>query len=206
MLDLAFRTGETVGWHQWSEPCVYLRNNARLFDYFVVRDRSPAGWTAFSRDRHRWLLAQNECQQGKKQPRGLLKLVFLVGSRENEKRQGTVLQWDRCRFSGLENEYPELVKIDHAYRNDGCGTESWSTLRIPWLFTFYRWYIGFFSISRLSNRIVFKERDRVAFYGTCIASETRAILKLFYFIFFPTDTFQTCYLKYYFFIALITMQ
>lgn len=159
MLDLAFRTGETVGWHQWSEPCVYLRNNARLFDYFVVRDRSPAGWTAFSRDRHRWLLAQNECQQGKKQPRGLLKLVFLVGSRENEKRQGTVLQWDRCRFSGLENEYPELVKIDHAYRNDGCGTESWSTLRIPWLFTFYRWYIGFFSISRLSNRIVFKERD-----------------------------------------------
>lgn len=36
--------------------------------------------------------------------------------------------------------------------------------------------------------------------------DDRAILKLFYFIFFPTDTFQTCYLKYYFFIALITMQ
>lgn len=73
---------------------------------------------------------------------------------------GPLLQWDRCRFSGLENEYPELVKID-AYHNDGCGTESCfrSTPRIPWLFTFYRWYIGFFSISRLSNRIVFKERE-----------------------------------------------
>lgn len=73
---------------------------------------------------------------------------------------GPLLQWDRCRFSGLENEYPELVKID-AYHNDGCGTESCfrSTPRIPWLFTFYRWYIGFFSISRLSNRIVFKEKE-----------------------------------------------
>lgn len=25
---------------------------------------------------------------------------------------GPLLQWDRCRFSGLENEYPELVKIE----------------------------------------------------------------------------------------------
>ena len=52
--------------------------------------------------------------QSKDEPRGLLKLVFLVWTRERKwERSGAGrigrLQWNRCRFYGLENEYVELV-------------------------------------------------------------------------------------------------
>lgn len=50
-----------------------------------------------------------------------------------------------------------------------------------------------------------RERHRVPFSGTCIASETRAIFKLFYFIYFRTRytiLFKPRYFKYYFLIAL----
>lgn len=84
---------------------VYPRNNYVDFSSISWFETvPPAGWTAFTRDRHRWLLAQNECQPGKKQrqPRGLLKLVFLVGSRENEKRQGTVLSYNGIGADSLD--------------------------------------------------------------------------------------------------------
>ena len=98
---------------QWTVWSVCLRDNRDIFQLSRAFE-SLSGWS----DSFYFEIDTGDCwpktNANKDNPRGLLKLVFLVWTREKMREVaggiGT-LQWNQCRFSGLENEYVELDEI-----------------------------------------------------------------------------------------------